>query len=199
MASILLFHSALGLRPALKAFADVLRAHGHVVHTPDLFDGEVFDDLAAGVTERDEIGIPTLLERALDAADGLGEDLVYAGFSMGAASAQALAVTRPGARGLVLMHGALAPSTLGLTVWPANLPVQIHTSPADPWVDADAVSDLAQLVPAPLCEHHEYPGTGHLFSDEGHDDHDAPAVALLRSRVIEFLARSRLAPGTTTP
>ena len=42
MASILLFHSVLGLRPAVLADAERLRAAGHDVSTPDLFDGAVF-------------------------------------------------------------------------------------------------------------------------------------------------------------
>ena len=45
MAHIVLFHSALGLRPAVHRFADALRAAGHQVTTPDLFDGAVFDRL----------------------------------------------------------------------------------------------------------------------------------------------------------
>jgi dienelactone hydrolase len=192
--SILLFHSALGLRPALTGYADELRAHGHAVHTPDLFDGEVFDDLADGAARRDEIGIPTLLARATAAADELGHDLVYAGMSMGTAPAQALAVTRPGARGLILLHGAVAPSMLGCTSWPPDLPVQVHTSPADPWIDPDAVNELTQLVPANLCTHVDYPDTGHLFTDDGLDHHDPAATSRLRAHVLEFLGRIQHAP-----
>ena len=39
---VVLFHSALGLRPGVHWFADELRAAGYAVHTPDLYDGEVF-------------------------------------------------------------------------------------------------------------------------------------------------------------
>jgi hypothetical protein len=35
---VLLFHSALGLRPAVREFADRLRADGHTLHTPDSFE-----------------------------------------------------------------------------------------------------------------------------------------------------------------
>ena len=45
MTEIVLFHSALGLRPGVTAAADRLRAAGQTVHTPDYYDGEVFDDL----------------------------------------------------------------------------------------------------------------------------------------------------------
>ncbi|MEZ5776444.1 MAG: hypothetical protein R3D33_17580 [Hyphomicrobiaceae bacterium] len=41
MAIIVLFHSALGLRPAVHDFADAIRAAGHTVHVPDYYDGRI--------------------------------------------------------------------------------------------------------------------------------------------------------------
>ena len=41
MAHVLLFHSVIGLRPAVLTAAERLRAAGHTVLTPDLFDGVV--------------------------------------------------------------------------------------------------------------------------------------------------------------
>lgn len=49
MAEIVLFHSALGLRPGVRAASDRLRSAGHTVHTPDLFDGRVFDRMDEGL------------------------------------------------------------------------------------------------------------------------------------------------------
>jgi dienelactone hydrolase len=40
MAELLLFHHAQGLTAGCLSFADELRAAGHVVHAPDLYDGE---------------------------------------------------------------------------------------------------------------------------------------------------------------
>ena len=40
MAEVLLIHHVQGLTDGVRAFADQLRAGGHTVHTPDLFDGE---------------------------------------------------------------------------------------------------------------------------------------------------------------
>ena len=45
MAEVLLFHHAQGLTPGVRAFADDLRAAGHIVHTPDLFDGRTFQSI----------------------------------------------------------------------------------------------------------------------------------------------------------
>ncbi len=49
MAEVLLFHHAQGLTPGLRAFADDLRTAGHVVHTPDLFDGRTFQSIDEGI------------------------------------------------------------------------------------------------------------------------------------------------------
>ena len=49
MAEVLLFHHAQGLTPGVAAFADELRAAGHIVHTPDLFDGRTFDSIDEGM------------------------------------------------------------------------------------------------------------------------------------------------------
>jgi dienelactone hydrolase len=37
--TVVLFHSVCGLRPAVRAAADRIRATGHEVAVPDLFDG----------------------------------------------------------------------------------------------------------------------------------------------------------------
>ncbi len=49
MAEVLLFHHAQGQTPGLIAFADQWSEAGHVVHTPDLYDGNVFANLDKGV------------------------------------------------------------------------------------------------------------------------------------------------------
>lgn len=98
MTELLLFHHAQGLTAGCLSFADELRAAGHVVHAPDLYDGKSFTELTDGVGYAEEIGFDTLIERGRLAAEGLPNDIVYAGFSLGAMPAQMLAQTRPGAR-----------------------------------------------------------------------------------------------------
>ena len=188
MTHVVLFHSGLGLTKHVLDFADMLRADGHEVTTPDLYDGEVFDNLAAGVAKRDAVGIPELSRRAAAAVESLPPDLVYMGFSMGAASAQALAFTRPGALGAVLMHACLPPAMLGIEAWPGALTAQIHWAEADPWMDATAADALADLAPTGACERFTYPGSAHLFGFEGYEDYDAESAALMAQRVREFVA-----------
>lgn len=91
--TIVLFHSAYGPRPAVHSAADRLRAAGHEVVVPDLYDGRVADTMEAGLAVRDEIGNEELLRRAVVAAAPYSEQgLVYAGFSLGGALAQNVAL-----------------------------------------------------------------------------------------------------------
>jgi dienelactone hydrolase len=77
---VLLFHHAQGLTRGCFSFADRLRAAGHVVHAPDLYDGKVFTDLNDGVRYAQEVGFATIIERGRLAGDSLPGGIVYAGF-----------------------------------------------------------------------------------------------------------------------
>lgn len=188
MTTLVLFHSALGLRPAVTALADQIRAAGHTVHTPDLYEGRRFDDLDAGVAHRDALGIPTLIQRAMVSADELPTDVVYGGLSMGTAPAQLLAATRPGALGALLIHGGLPLEAIGVEQWPATVPLQLHTTPGDPWIDEDGLDALRAAVPTSLLTDRTYPGTGHLFTDPGTDGYDAQATSRLLADALALLA-----------
>jgi len=98
MAELLLFHHAQGLTAGCLSFAAELRAAGHVVHAPDLYDGKTFTELADGVGYAEQVGFDTIIDRGRLAADTLPKDIVYAGFSLGVMPAQMLAQTRPGAK-----------------------------------------------------------------------------------------------------
>ena len=189
MAEILLFHHAHGLTAGVLAFVDDLRAAGHTVHTPDLYDGEVFHDLEAGVAHAQQVGFGTLIERGVAAADGLPDGLVYAGFSLGVLPAQALAQTRPGARGALLFHSAVPVTEFG-AAWPDGVPVQVHAMADDPWFVGDGDIDAARALVAQAddAELFLYPGDQHLFADSSLPSYDAAAAALLRERVLAFLA-----------
>jgi dienelactone hydrolase len=185
MATVLPFHHALGLTPGCLAFADDLRSTGHVVHAPDLYEGRTFTDLNEGVAHAERVGFEVLTERGVAAADPLPFDLVYAGFSLGAMPAQRLAMTRPGARGALLVHSS-APLKYFGGVWPNGLPLQIHTMEEDSWGDVDVAREIAQTVPG--AELFLYPGDRHLFTDRGLADYDDKAAALVWQRVLRFLS-----------
>ncbi len=153
MAEVVLFHSVLGLRPGVIAAADRLRAAGHTVHTPDYYDGEVFDDIEDGSRKEDALGYQEIARRARGAVAGLPAGLVFAGFSLGAVHAELLAASRPGALGAVLMHGAVPVEGLteyfGVERWPEGVPVQVHYAVEDPWVEAEEVGSLGDDVRGP--------------------------------------------------
>ena len=111
MAEIVLFHHIQGLTDGVRAFADELRADGHVVHAPDLFGGRTFASIEEGFGFAKEAGLDAIRERGLAAADELGPGLVYAGFSFGVTIAQELAQTRTGAQ---------SPAEAGTTALPTT-------------------------------------------------------------------------------
>jgi dienelactone hydrolase len=113
MDDVLLFHHAQGQTPGFHAFADELRHAGHTVHTPDLFQGRTFGSIEEGIAYAGEVGLETIVERGVRAADGLPSEVVYSGFSLGVLPAQKLAQTRPGTRGALLFYSAVPPSELG--------------------------------------------------------------------------------------
>ena len=189
MAEVLLFHHAQGLTPGVVAFADDLRAAGHTVHTPDLYDGHTFRTVEEGVGFARDTGFGTIVERGVRAADDLPSDLVYAGFSLGVMPAQQLAQTRPGARGALLLEACVAPSEFGSS-WPDDVPVQIHGMEADPSFAGEGDLDAARALvdEAADAELFLYPGDQHLFADPSLPSYEAEAAALLTKRVLAFLA-----------
>ncbi|MET3960911.1 dienelactone hydrolase [Marmoricola sp. OAE513] len=187
MADVLLFHHVQGLTDGVRAFAADLEAAGHVVHTPDLFEGRTFDTIGEGLDHVRSEGFDVIGQRGVAVADALPADLVYAGFSYGVTLAQRLAQTRPGARGALFFCSCLPVSEFG-DRWPAGLPVQIHGKEGDEFFDEDllAAQELADAVD--VAELYLYPGEEHLFADSSLAAYDAAAAELMTSRVLTFLS-----------
>jgi dienelactone hydrolase len=188
MAEVLLFHHAQGRTAGVVAFADTLRRAGHTVHVPDLYLGQTFDDLDAGVGHARDIGFEAITARGVRAADGLRPDLVFAGFSLGVLPAQKLAQTRPGAAGALLFHGCVPARAFG-AAWPAGGPVQVHAMAADTFFVDDGDYDAARELVASGTrgELFLYPGDQHLFADASLPSYDRAATRLLTERVLAFL------------
>jgi hypothetical protein len=94
---VILFHHAQDLTEGVREFTDQLRTAGHQVTVPDLYGGATFDNLDEVGYAR-QTGFETIIERGQLAAVGLGNKLVYAGFSLGVMPAQMLTRTRPGTK-----------------------------------------------------------------------------------------------------
>ncbi|WP_350348510.1 dienelactone hydrolase family protein [Agromyces sp. G08B096] len=186
MAEVLLYHHIQGLTDGVRAFADELRNAGHTVHAPDLFEGRTFAGIEEGFAFVRETGFDAIRDRGTAAADELGSDLVYAGFSFGVTIAQGLAQTRPGARGALLLFSCLPVSEFGES-WPDGMPVQIHGKEDDEYFAEDLPAARELAASTPDAELFIYPGGQHLFADSSLGDFDPEASALLMERVKAFL------------
>jgi dienelactone hydrolase len=186
MTDVVLYHHVQGLTEGIQTFADELRQAGHTVHTPDLFDGRTFDTIEEGMAFAGKAGFGALAERGVAAAEGLGPEVVYAGFSFGVMVAQQLAQTRPEARGALLMYACLPVSEFG-EAWAEDVPVQVHAKKADPFFAEDLEAAQALVDSTDRAELFLYPGNEHLFADPSLPAYDAAAAALLTERVLAFL------------
>jgi dienelactone hydrolase len=192
MAEVLLFHHAQGLTSGVVAFADELRAAGHTVHAPDLFDGRTFDSIPDGMAFIEGPGFEAMRDRAVRLADDLPAELVYIGFSFGVVPAQMLAQTRPGAKGAVLFYSAIPVSgEWAFGPWPKGVPVQIHGADNDPIFIGEGDVDAAREIVATAddAELFLYPGDQHYFADSSLPSYDPAATKLALERVKALLAR----------
>jgi dienelactone hydrolase len=190
VATVALFHSALGVRPGVDDAAELLRSRGHEVRVVDQYAGRVFDDYETAMAYVEEVGFPALMAKALELTADLPDGFVTAGFSNGGGMAEFVAGSRP-VSGVLILSGALDPAEIGLT-WPRGVPAQIHYTVDDPFRSQegiDAVVAAAEAAGAAV-EIFDYPGSGHLFADPSKADEYQPAeAALMWERVTGFLDR----------
>jgi dienelactone hydrolase len=190
MAEVLLFHHALGLTAGVETFADRLRAAGHRVTTPDLYEGATFPTVELGVAHAEDVGFDAILAAGSGAAGQSPPGVVYAGFSLGALVAHMLAQTRPGAAGALLYHHGDVPITTFGPSWPRRVALQIHVNEHDPWCELGVVEEFVAVAgehaPAELFV---YPGTTHLFLDPGLEDFEQASAGLALERTLAFLSR----------
>lgn len=179
MAHVTLFHSVCGLRPAVLADAERLRAAGHEVATPDLFGGAVFDDVDSGMAFRKTLDSASLDARIAAAVEATGPGHVFGGYSFGAAIAQDVVETRPESGGGLFIAHAAGPWSVPR--WP-DVPTQAHVARDDEWVDDVEGAQAAGI------EVFQYDG-GHLFTDPDLPDYDAASAAQVWERVLSFLDR----------
>jgi dienelactone hydrolase len=188
MASVALFHSVYGLRPAVLHIAERFRAAGHLVVAPDLYGAGPVDTLDEGFALADKVGRETMLDRGRRAVRDLPAEAVLAGLSMGTGIAEALLPERPDAAGLLLLAGAGD----SFDAVPAGLRAQLHVAhPDDFLMPADVDRWTTGMTDAgAVFEVFRYPGVGHLWTDPDLPDFDAPAADLTWQRCAEFLRLS---------
>ncbi|WP_127497674.1 dienelactone hydrolase family protein [Actinoplanes solisilvae] len=186
MASVTIFHSLYGLRPAVLIAAERLRSAGHTVVTPDLYGHPAADSVEEGAALAGRVGWDEIVSRARAALRDMPPRTVLAGFSMGAGVADALLPERPNTAGLLLFSGAPAATP---QVRP-GLRAQLHIADPDPgfvpaadvarWIEGMTAADA-------IFEVYRYLAVGHLWMDEGLPGHDRFATDLVWERCCEFL------------
>jgi dienelactone hydrolase len=183
---VALFHSMFGLRPVELAAAERLRAAGHRVVVPDLFDGAtVPGDVDAGVALMERIGWSTIVGRARRGLAEVPGEAVLGGFSMGVGVIGALWPERLDAAGVFCLHAPPGvPEGIG-----AGTPVQLHVGVGDPFAPSDQVVAFQESAArsGAVASVHRYPGAGHFFTDVSLPDYQAAATASTWRRVLRLL------------
>lgn len=189
MATIVLYHHVLGLTSGVRALADALRAGGHTVHTPDLFDGAIFGSIEEGIAFVRAHGEDSLTAAglaALPTGPAGAAGCVVAGVSFGAAVAAA-AARRDDVLGVLSYESFVDPQWVG--GWPRPVPLQIHAMAHDPFFVEDEPSARAWLAGHPEAELFSYPGDRHLFTDSSTPGYDAAATTVVVERSLAFVER----------
>jgi dienelactone hydrolase len=187
MVDLVLFHHAQGLTEGIRAFVDRLRAAGHRVSVPDLYDGATFGSVEEGVAHAEDLGFDKIINAGVAVAEPLPTHIVYAGFSLGALPAQKLAQTRPGALGALIYHGDVPFTTFGES-WPIGVDLQVHANEHDDWCDMGIARDLVEQVGTRArAELFVYPGSTHLFTDSSLPEYEPESAALVMQRTLDFL------------
>src|SRR5690349_2947475 len=185
MTEVVLFHHVQGLTDGVRAFADDLRAGGHTVHVPDLFDGRTFGSIEEGFGYVKSVEEGTLDERVGAAVEGLPSDVVYAGISYGVPRALYLTVHGRGAKGLVMRESAMpVAGEHAFGPFPDGVPVQIHGGEGDEFFGEDKeYADQAVELLGDRAELFTYPANQHLFTDRSLPSYDAESTAQVTERV----------------
>ena len=193
MTEAVLFHHVQGRTPGVDALAAALRAGGHEVHVPDLFDGHRPATIEDGVAFVRGVDDDEWARRVDAAMAGRPDDVVTIGISWGAAIAQRLAQQWPGVRGAVLLESFVAVDAhWSFGPWPTAVPVHGHGMADDPVFAGDGDLDAARRLVAEVGDGvatvWTYPGDRHLFTDSSLPVYDAGATASVIERTLTFLA-----------
>lgn len=197
MVTVLIVHSALGLRPAITELAETVIALGHSAVAPDFFGGQTFGGGATGYEE----ALAHLKEhgqiagqRVEEAYAALPGPVVTLGFSWGAGHAQRLAEREERIVGTLLVGGGerYGGEWDDGGRWRCGTPLACHWMVEDPWLDTAAHAALVTEAASSGSDvsDYVYPGDGHLFMDAGlPEEYSREAAELFRARVEGFLSR----------
>lgn len=187
MGAVLVLHPWWGLNDDIRAFAEQLRAHGHVVETPDLYRGKVATEIPDAETSMravDRDDARAIIDAALERL-GPSSKVAAVGFSMGGGFAFDLAGRHPRrVSALITYYGAD-----DLAELPLVPPTLTHFAEQDDNPEGFEAEHAAQLA-ARGVEHevHIYPGTKHWFAEPSRPEFDPEASALAFERTLAWIA-----------
>jgi carboxymethylenebutenolidase len=195
---VLVLHAWWGLNDTIKAFCTRLAGSGFVAFAPDLYHGQVADNIADAETlgkaldanfhqAKAEIADATkfLKERGGQAGSGLA----VIGFSLGAFYALDLSVAAPDdIRSVVLFYG-----TGGLDFSSSKATCLGHFAENDEFEPKSAVDELEESLrrAGRPVTFYRYPGTGHWFFEPDRSQaYNEAAASLAWERTLAFLKHS---------
>ncbi len=185
--NIMLFHSTYGLRPAVRAAADRLRAAGHEVWMLDLFEGRTFETVEEGMAFNDGIGKEELLRRAVLAA------APYSSAAWCTRGSRSAPPSRRPWRSATRRPLGCCSCTARRTSPRARRwtrPVELHVAEPDPFEncnDRPSAWYLQMQRAGADVEIYRYAGAGHLYTDPDLPDYDEEAAEATWRVALGFL------------
>lgn len=193
--AVLVLHAWWGLNDSIKAFCERLADAGFVAFAPDLYHGEIADNIA----DARKLGTAldsNLKQARIDIADGValltervgetGRGIAVVGFSLGAYYALDLSITDPdNVRSVVVFYGSWGGDYS--TSRAAYLGHFADDDDFEPRSDVDAMEAALQRAHRPVHFYH-YAGTGHwFFEPDRADAFNEVAAKLAWDRTLAFL------------
>lgn len=199
--AVLVLHAWWGLNMTIKGFCDQLAEAGFVAFAPDLYHGQVTDQIAEAESlsaameaafdqARAEVAQAATFLRNLNGTEPTGMTVI--GFSLGAFYALDLAVSAPAAiQAVVLFYG--TSGTYPLDFSKSNAAFLGHFADADPYEPAANVNSLAEVLQQagrPVT-FYTYNDTSHwFFEPDRADAYNPSAASLAWDRTLAFLRQS---------
>lgn len=192
---ILVLHAWWGLNETIKVFCNRLAAAGYVAFAPDLYHGQVADDIPGAEA------LSSALFQNLDQARAevaAAAEFVFArggepkrglaavGFSLGAFYALDLSASHPEHVGAVVAFYGTCPVDYSRSQ-AVYLGHFAETDEYEPQAEVDALQAALEQAGRPAT-FYRYPGTGHwFFEPDRAEAYDPAAAELAWARTLEFL------------
>jgi carboxymethylenebutenolidase len=189
---VLVLHAWWGLNDTIKGVCDLLAADGFTAFAPDLYHGRIATTIPVaealgGALDENFRGAQAEIAAAAAFLQGQanGRALAILSFSLGAYYGLVLSNEAPDLiERVVLFYG------LGFDTFShARAAYLGHFAEHDPYVDAEEVAHLAEVLRAAgrPATFHTYPGTQHWFCEPDRPEYDPAAADLAWERTLAFL------------